>query len=312
MDFQASAATNAVPSAPYSMELPVRPPILVPSLPVNESNISLMPSFEHVDSTQLTSYDLDIITGNHCQTATDRIHHWAYEQRREAQPILDFLYLGPNSVVRDHHFLQREGITMILVTRDARMPIRSLPSVDKAVETLGIEAKYVDVPGPVHLIKSFPPALKAINDHLLAVYHSQAHGKSGDGQLLVEGKVLRQGKVLVTCESGNNRSSHIVAAYIMSIFGQDMIKTVQFVSMQRFCCVFDDEIKRILQSWDNILKARATVAHGTHPGSGVARIRKRGIADTMDVDEKGAEGEVVDMDRDRFTGRDSVAPFVDK
>lgn len=301
-----SAANNAVPSAPYILRRPSPPYIHVPPVSLlSDQALKLMPAFENADPTQLSTQDLAIITQNHSQIANTTPGTWSYEQRRSAQSILDYLYLGPNSVARDQEFLKREGITMILVARDSRMITHRLPSVDRAVETLGIEAQYLDVEGPYQLISSFPETIRLINDHLLAVYRSQARGKDQQGQLLVETDKFRRGKVLITCESGNDRSGAVVAAYIMAVFGRDMISALQFISVQRFCCTFDEELKRILQSWEDILVARRTVASQAQ-----SRTTKRGIDDTVD-EEDAVEMETSELDRERFTGRHAFVPFTD-
>lgn len=298
--------------------------------------MELLPSFKNIDPTQLTSVDLQIITRNAKQIALDRAADWEYENRRLAQAVVDFLYLGPTSVVRDHGFLQREGITMMLVVRSSGMAETKPLSVEKASGVLGIPANYVHVDGPQDLIHAFPEIISLINKHLLSVYHSQSRGGEKDGQISVPQGGFRPGKVLVTCESGNYRSAAVAAAYIMAIFGMGMIPTLQFIGLQRFCCAFDEETKRILQSWEDILLARSTVAQQMqHQMSTVSQDQqtsstvdggaslvppgkktvgsKRGLDDMMDIESDSCEdaGEAPIVDLDRFTDRDSFAPFAD-
>ncbi|KAJ6445026.1 fmi2 protein [Purpureocillium lavendulum] len=321
---------DAVRSAPYTYHAPSPPmieiPIMQPSIPGREPVLNLMPSFENVDPAQLSSDDLTLITRNTTQIATDRACTWTYEQRRQAQSILDFLYLGPTSVARDHAFLLREGITMIVVARDARMNHAKLRSVENASRDLGVGACYLDIDGPQGMIPSFPHAMRAINDHLLAVYHAQAKDRDGNGQMLVDGSRFRRGKVLVCCESGNDRSAAVVAAYIMAVFGKGMIQTLQFVGIQRFCCCFDEDTKRTLQSWEDILRARSNVAQNQRSSTGSAddtRLdygqtgaakAKRRVDDMMSMDdESGGAGETGAqlMDLERFIDRGPFVPFHD-
>ncbi|KAH6971574.1 protein-tyrosine phosphatase-like protein [Ilyonectria sp. MPI-CAGE-AT-0026] len=319
--YQSSIANNAMPAAPYTRRPPSPPFIHIPPTGTavsDDGTFRLMPSYTDVDSSQLTSRDLDIITQNATQIATDRAADWAYEQRREAQPLLDFLFLGPNSVARDLSFLQREGITMVIVARDVRMTGTPLMSIEKAAQVLGFKVHYTDIEGPRHMITEFESTVSAINDHLLAIYHSQAQGKNQDGQLIVEPSSFRRGRVLITCETGNDRSAAIAAAYIMAVFGQDMITTLQFICIQRFCCCFDEDVKRKLQSWEDILRARSQVAlsRSAEPsGSGAfpsAPQAKRQIDDVMDMEEDVFDaGNGVVTDRDRFEGRDAFTPFLD-
>ncbi|KAL4728884.1 hypothetical protein ACLX1H_003285 [Fusarium chlamydosporum] len=254
-----SMANNAMPSAPYTRRAPSPPFIHIPSTgqcgAIEVPN--LMPSYENVDPSQLTAQDVAIITRNMKQIATDRAADWSYEQRREAQKLVDFLYLGPNSVAKDHDWLRQEGITMFLVARDSRMGGMKLNGVEKAAKALGIVVEYVDLEGYDKLITSFSVVIRAINDHLLSIYHRQTKEVTEDGEMVVDPSNFHRGKVLITCETGNDRSAALAAAYIMAVFGKDMITAVQFINIQRFCCSFDEDVKRKLQSWEDILRARS-------------------------------------------------------
>ncbi|KAM0549773.1 hypothetical protein ACHAPJ_009212 [Fusarium lateritium] len=306
-----SIANNAVPSAPYTRHAPSPPFIPIPShsLYGPEPVPGMMPSYENVDSSQLTARDVEIITQNATQIATDRATDWSYEQRRDAQQVLDFLYLGPTSVVRNHEFLQKEGITMIVVAKDARIA-RKPASVEKAAEALGLDVHYVDIESYDNLISTFPATIRAVNDHLLAIYHSQAQGKNQDGNLVMDPNTFRRGKVLIACETGNDRAANIVAAYIMAVFGKDMVTTVQFISIQRFCCCFDEDAKRKLQSWEDILRARSQVASEAATPQTTMH-SKRQIDQVMGTDENFDVQDGFRLDQERFEGRDPFVPFVD-
>ncbi|KAK7420525.1 hypothetical protein QQX98_002724 [Neonectria punicea] len=318
--FQTASANNAIAAAPYTRRPPSPPFIHIPppgeGSPDHQPPI-LMPSYANVDSSQLTSRDLDIITQNATQVATNHAADWSYEQRRQAQRLLDYLYLGPNSIVRDLAFLEREGITMIVVARDARMANTPLMSFQKAAQVLNLQTHYVNVEGAHHTISEFSSTICAINDHLLSVYHSQAQGQNEDGHLIVRPSSFRRGKVLITCETGNDRSAAIAAAYIMAMFGRGMVATVQFICIQRFCCCFDEDLKRKLQSWEDILQARSQVAQSlrlSRPGAAHATSNaKRHIDEVIDMDELStATANVGITDRARFEGRDAFVPFVDQ
>lgn len=316
--------TNRPPSPPY---------IHVPT-PVGdetETALTITPSYDFVDSSLLSAEDINIITGKRDQRATSVVMNqsWRYEDRRKAQPVLDFLYLGPLSVVRDRAWLQQEGITMLLAARDATMAEARVMSLDKAAAELGIEAAYVDVAGRQELIRSFPAAVAKINDHLLRVYKWQAQQVVvGEGQqaTAIDTSTFRRGKVLVFCETGNERSAAIVAAYLMTMYAKDVVGAVQFISAQRFCTNFDDESKYLLQSYGDILDAKRTMtkAHQqdlssqpacqqknmlSNPAAAVRQAsKKRGIEDTMDADEKGE----FSMDIGRYEDRAPFQPFVQR
>ncbi|RGP80541.1 hypothetical protein FLONG3_1375 [Fusarium longipes] len=302
-----STANNSMPSAPYSRRAPSPPFIHIPTGGQFDREVQdLLPSYENVDPSQLTPQEIQIITRDVRQTANDRAYEWSYEQRREAQMLVDFLYLGPNSAAKDHEWLRQEGITMFLVVRDSRMAGTKLNGVEKAAQALGITLLYVNLEGYDQLIPAFSSAIRAINDHLLSIYHQQANEVTQDGAMKTDPSKFQRGKVLITCETGNDRSAALAAAYIMAVFGKDMITTVQFISVSRFCCVFDEDVKRKLQSWEDILRARSQV------GSQVTtpqKHTKRQIDDYFNGDDEMED--YVAPDQDRFEGRGSFVPFVD-
>ncbi|TPX18927.1 uncharacterized protein E0L32_011405 [Thyridium curvatum] len=339
---------GTIANAPYSSRPPSPPYIHIPSLIASgQTSMSIVPSFTGVvDSTRLTEADLRIITQDKIQIAQDASSNWRYEARREAQPILDFLYLGPSSVAKDRAFLEGNGITMLLAVRDARMAQARLMSVERTAQALGLVAEYVDVAGPQEMIQALPLAVQKINDHLLDVYRSQAvqigSGSGGnanangngngtasngleDGQIVIDNATFRRGKVLVFCETGNDRSAAIVAAYIMAVFGMDLVRTLQFIGLQRFCATFDDETKHMLQAYEDILAARRAVSRdmgqgfsvagsisSSAAGSGGRNPSKRGIEETIDAgDEDEGQGGPFALDRDRYTDRPEFVPFAD-
>lgn len=288
--------TNRPPSPPY---------IHIPT-PLGENNnrpLTLTPSYALVDPRNLTPDDLKIITGGKIQEASDNYKNtWKYEDRRKAQPILDFLYLGPLAVVRDLEFLRQEGITMLLAVRDASMSHLRLLAVEKAAAELKLQCEFVDVASRMDLIHDFPPTIAKINDHLLRVYRSQLQAVNDAGNVAIDTSTFRRGKVLVFCETGNERSAVVVAAYLMAIYGTDMVSTVQFISAQRFCATFDETMKHLLRTFGDILEARRMVSKESQlPAS-----KKRGIYDTISDDE--IQEDVV-MDCDRYENRSEFMPY---
>ncbi|KAI0132066.1 dual specificity phosphatase [Xylariales sp. AK1849] len=347
---------TAIAAAPYTARPPSPPAIMIPVPSFRKANepMTCMPSYASVDPLFLSAADLEIITRNKTQEAYDSVNNWTYEDRRTAQPILDFLYLGPSSIARDKEFLKSEGITMLLAARDSRMAQARLMGVDRVARELGIHAEHIDVSGHQELIRSFPDAVRKINEHMLDVYRSQAVNVSQDADtngisnpehlqtpdsMVVDRTHFRRGKVLIFCETGNDRSAGIVIAYLMSVFGMDMIQACQFIQFRRFCVSLDEDMKFLLQTFEGILNAQKTVhRHQLHnnqlltPASAVTPATanpatpqfvaalpakntrtKRGIEDTMDDDEDmgGGEGGFT-LDRDRYTDRPAFVPFVDR
>jgi serine/threonine/tyrosine-interacting protein len=231
------------------------------------------------------------------------VKDWKYEWRRTAQPILTFLHLGPSSAAKDIEYLRREGITMLLVVRDTATARVSLLSGDKMAKELGIESRAVDVAGNPELIAAFPRAIKTINDHLIAVYrHNAARGTIRPDFLPVT-----PGRVMVFCESGNERSAVVVAAYLMFMYKLNLIEAIQYVQSQRFCVAFDDGLKNLLQSYNDLLDAqRSVISASTMSSKSKAKRGRDEISeDDMDVDLDRGDDEA------RFGSRSTFAPFYD-
>ncbi|KAG5984463.1 hypothetical protein E4U55_004683 [Claviceps digitariae] len=341
---QKSLLSNVIPCAAYSYRAPLPPAIdiRVPRRTSLGIAMELNPSYQGVDPSQLTSEDLQIITQNSKQLAFDGPSAWAYDDRYAAQAVLDYLYLGPTSTIRNHEFLSSQGITMMVVVRDLRTA-GTLRSVDQASRELGIRVEYVRVGDFSHLIQALPDMIGLINHHLLSVYHDaqSAMGRTaqqGPGPTMETEPRPRRGKVLITCDSGNHSSATIVAAYLMSVFGQDMVSAVQFVLLQRFSCVFDEDTKLMLRSWEEIVRARSMTAHhhlqSAEQGQTLLQVsdtneeasraandqpqtlvatstRKRGFDDMVSGFGGSVGGEALETDEARFMDRDRFVPFAD-
>ncbi|CAN8102579.1 unnamed protein product [Discula destructiva] len=303
-------ATGVFRNGVLSSRAPSPPYVHVPTVtnPTDPSN-TINPSYNLVAPGQLSVNDIDTITGGRPQTTHNPrlTDDWCYEDRRKAQAILDFLYLGPLSVVRDHAWLQKHGITMLLVARTASMAgMRSL-SIERAVAELGVELKYVDLAINQELIRNFPSSVDLINEHLLRFNTAASQNPAA-----------RQGKVLVLCETGNDRSAAIVTAYVMAMYGREAIGAIQFVSCQRFCTNFDEATKHLLMSYEDLLKAKrittlaiqqatAVPAQQGYDAAKFGTTKKRRIDATLDADEDGD----LDMDTARYQDRAHFAPFLE-
>ena len=274
----------------YSYRVPTPPRIIVPppilgcdSLPDFTLNIRAPDSFLNT-----VSYNRLI--------QQNALMEWNYERRREAQLILPFLYLGPMASVKED-FLHSHGITMVLGVRQKQTEGIQSKIMDAALRRAGIagvETQTVDLSGNAELIRNFSSTIEGINQHLARMHH------------LTSGSQM--GKVLVFCESGNERSAGIVAAYLMDTHTDvDHIKAMQVVQAQRFCANFDDAMKRLLEGYWDILCAQRAVAgvHKTEEGKG-----KRGLERDEDEDEEMNGGQSERDDWARFEGR-SYAPFQD-
>ncbi|KAG8528451.1 uncharacterized protein KY384_007369 [Bacidia gigantensis] len=201
---------------------------------------------------------------------TNTMLEWQYEDRRNAQQVLPFLYLGPSSAARDTQFLLREGITMVIAVRNILIAqARMLWS--KPAEALNLEMKAIDVAGNQELIAQFSRGIEMINEHLSRVYRNTgpttANGSDGVGR--------KTGKILIFCETGNERSAALIVAYIMAMYSHDVVTAIQIVQAQRFAVAFDDSLRNTLLTYEGILKAQrdsvqATMSQASHKQKAVA------------------------------------------
>ncbi|TVY91465.1 Serine/threonine/tyrosine-interacting protein A [Lachnellula willkommii] len=303
----ASELVGATPSGAYSWRPPSPPHIHVPQAP--EDQRFVLPAYDDTSATGADRAILRSVTeGDHVFVAK---RDWKYDWRRKAQPILSFLYLGPSSAARDITYIQTQGITMLLVIRDSRSANAKLLGGEKIARQLGIEAAAIDVADYQELIAAFPRAIQTINNHLVSEYRK--HHPSGVHQ----GTKSRTtwGKVLVFCESGNERSAEVVAAYLMSMYSLNLIAAIQYIQTQRFCVAFDDNMKNLLYNYQQLLEARRSVAiatftqpvpNGTSNGINqpkTKRGREEVETNEEDMDLDGADDEA------RFTGRTRFIPF---
>ncbi|KAI1141893.1 phosphatases II [Hypoxylon sp. FL0543] len=325
MDSSSFSRHGTMPAAPYCARPPSPPSILIPApnLRYALEHLKVVPTYEKVDPASLSPDDLKIITQNYKeQLAADSAANWTYGCRHVAQPVLDFLYLGPLSVARDRKWLRETGITMLLAARDSMMAGIRLMAVDEVAQELGIQAEYVDVSGYNDLVRAFPAGVRAINDHMLKVFRGQSIGNTEveEGKMAIPNRNFRRGKVLVFCETGNDRSASVVVAYLMSVFGMSMIEACQFVHFRRFCASLSDDLRHVLKTYEDILSAQRTVhRHELNNNSeqdGLdsfkPRKAKRGIEETMDEDkEMGGIDDATALDEGRFLDRPAFVPFID-
>ncbi|KAJ4409990.1 hypothetical protein N0V85_004021 [Neurospora sp. IMI 360204] len=222
------------------------------SVVITPSPRNLDPALFNLDS----DYGQIITHGLRPQEALDQASNWEYSARRSAQKVIDpSLYLGPLSVVRDREFMMKEKVTMVVVVRDRIVglglqqqqqkkdgvpTVPTLgPAAKKVAEELGIQVEAVGVGGLQELIREFPKLNEKIVRHLV-----QVHRRSSGAQ---------QGKVLVCCETGNDRSAAVVVAYLIEVWGAGLIE-----ALRRFCVAWDDDTRRYLKNYEDILMAKRT------------------------------------------------------
>ncbi|KAJ5806629.1 uncharacterized protein N7503_004231 [Penicillium pulvis] len=242
---------------------------------------------------------------------------WNYEMRREAQPILPFLYLGPSSCLRPREYLRNQGFTLLLGIRNTLSAQARLVSGDKAAAELGILAGTIDVLDNQELISAFPRAIRRINDHLAGLDMPASINSSTDSTI--------KKKVLVFCETGNERSAGVVIAYVMAMLNHDYMSATHLIQQHRFCVSIEEPLKRILHAFDSILAAKRDVERAKRnavqmgastlappPVTPIVLARKRSFHDCLFQD-TAMDDDDMDMDADDFMpDRKPVAPFQDR
>lgn len=289
-------ARESTPVAPYTLGSPSAPLISIPVAGGRQltkdgdiaprSTFCLSPSPIQAAVCGLSPEDLETVMPRQSATAsTDMSESWEYERRWKAQPILDCLYLGPTAAVKDLDFMRNSQITLVVIIRDSRMKNTKAQVAERISGELGFKIRYAYVDGTQALIHDIPSLIDDINQHILSVH------RSTDG--------ARRGAVLISCESGNGRSAAVAAAYLMQLYGQDVISVVQFIILQRFCVNFDEDIKQMLTTWAELLKARISALSCDLP----SRVKRRRDDDITDQE--------MEEDGQRFTGRENFVPFID-
>ncbi|KAI9711678.1 MAG: hypothetical protein M1812_007111 [Candelaria pacifica] len=331
--YSAPLSFSHEPSHEYSYRVPSPPRIVVPPPSVG-TEVPGQRSFSppmHLDfeSNDLANRQfLDTVTFGD-STQLHNMLDWKYEWRRKAQRVLPFLHLGPVGSMKDREYLRQEGITMLLAVRNTSSAHAKLLDGSKIAADLGIQYQTIDVAGNPELIAAFPRAINTINRHLSEVYGTRQPNSvlSGNGEPGQTNSRPTPGKVLVYCESGNERSAGVVAAYLMAMYHLAITDAVQIVQGQRFCACFDDSLKYLLQSYQTILEAKRDVARSNrntpqavqkddiptrisrnNQGAAAQKKGKRMLDDTYDMDTEMEDG-YDQMDLERFEQRQAFAPF---
>jgi serine/threonine/tyrosine-interacting protein len=305
-------ATNFVPAVPYAQNRFPEPPRLAIPPPILDY-VSGQPVLGTFSSQQATSHDygsseygntlfLQTLRSSCSMTFNHQMLSWEYSMRRTAQYILPFLLLGPMTVARDVNYVRDAGITMMISVRSAAAARAAPKYMDASIfpSAAGLSTITLDLDTPFDLITRLPQTIKAMNDHL--------EGTCGKG---MPGQVANiNGKILVFCESGNERSTALVAAYLMILFGVDVVGAMQIIQSQRFCIAPEDGMKNMLITFQDVLRAKREVTTQTMGITNeVNKKSKRSVDMVYDDDDQMLEGNAVSED---VGVRKDWAPFQSK
>lgn len=287
---QPNDGRKAQPSTPYSHRAPSPPEIDIP-VPVKRSNgHGAIITLQAQPGSLLVAYnypeDLRVTV------AKEDSREWKYERRWNAQCIMDGLYLGPTKIVRDMQFMQDTQITMVVVVCSEWVKKARLNSVSVVEASLNLQVEYVALESLSQTIHDMQGVLQLLLDHRNRMESLQ-----------------RKSNILITCETGNDRSAALVAAYLILLYGEPAVKVIQYISLKRFCSAFTEPTKRMLVAWQDITTAKSNVqaqlAETTTTSSEVnvtetskKRRRDEPYDDDMEIDEQ-------------LSGRNGHAPFVD-
>lgn len=232
---------------------------------------------------------------------------WQYEDRRKCQKVLPFIHVGPYSALRAAAWDQPGPFTLIVLVRTVAQA--RFMDVSKVARQYSAQHMNIDLATPEDLIHKFPLAIRAVNMHLEMscnlVPEVTCNGREAGG------------RVLVICDTGHIRSAAFVAAYLMAVYGVDMVKAVQIVQSQRFSVSLDDDTKSALKTFEMLLDANhdveiaerqkrlASLQHreqNSPPQISGNASRKR-LLEELD-------GETV-VDQSVYGGRQGQAPFED-
>lgn len=253
------------------------------------------------------SSDADFLRpGQMSQVAGMAITMWSYENRRAAQPILPFLFIGPASFTRNQGFLKENAITMLFGIKPSRHSIIVTAPAQRSANELGIPLHMVDADSTNDMTSLYKNVIPIMNQHLsqMAILHDTDSTRYPS-----------PGRIFLFCDSGNHYSASLAAAYLMKTFyNVNHLKAISCVMTSRFSCDFDDTMRQSLLTWNNWLEAERNVCEALKspsffPTSGPVKLMKQKRSFCQDVEDDEMEVDGVN-DEERFAGR-RMTPFID-
>ncbi|KAF8435861.1 hypothetical protein BGX38DRAFT_1061376, partial [Terfezia claveryi] len=138
---------------------------------------------------------------------------WTYENRRQAQQVLPWVWLGSMTATRNKELLSQRRITLLIAVRS---------SMTAKAKLMGgsVEPKHCSQFPYQPPVCVLPVLQEALNPYPL--------------------DIPCPGSTLVFCETGNEKSAVVVASYIMHHYEASLVQACQVVQGRRFSVAFDD------------------------------------------------------------------------
>lgn len=291
------------------------PPALVPTPKIDHSGKQPKVLLENAESPQYRNDNagnaalIQQLLVTRPDELESRVPTWEFDKRRHAQAILPYLFLGPSTAMRDSAFLDSAGITFLLAVRSSQA-VQSHPKyLNPATYSTAVNRQTAtfDLDTPFDFITGIKSAIKLIVDHIEA--------KTTTPITSIDDIRAR---ILVCCESGNERSATFVVAFLMVVYGFDNRTAIQLVHSQRFSVSLSDGMRRMLGDFNDLLAAERQVAHAhstirrdlpSYPQPALpAKSNKRTFTSYDEEDEDmGNTDQSFDIDDNRM----GMAPFTD-
>lgn len=223
---------------------------------------------------------------------------WDYKHRREAQRVLRYLYLGPVTSARDEKFLRSAHITMAVSVRPLIVtnlqPGYMAPSRMNTLKDC--ETTTFDFDSTFTFTSNLASTMQTVTNHIERLTPSNKRPET-------------KARILVFCDTGNERSITFIAAFLMIIYGISASTALDVIQSYRYSMSPSFETHLVLDTLQDILSAQRhsaaakyhdSMSCAVQPYQPSSSSQKRGMED-MDDDEHLMDSEML--------SRPGVAPF---
>ena len=163
------------------------------------------------------------------------VQWWEYEDRYSCQEMIEGVYLGPSTILRDSNFLQDRKISNIVISRSEREKVflkpREHPSLQITYHIIDIEDSPIS-----SCMSSFSKFLDLMN-------------QLGPGA---------ENPVLIVGMTGMNRSASLVGVYVMQKFLLPANRAIEYMISRRRCVSISQNVLRQMEEF-SIAKRAAVV-----------------------------------------------------